>query len=134
MRNRFLSGKREEESRARSFSSAFLLYLVDVLNVETHLETLLKGLHLLLFHNNLVDEIGILSELRILLSIVTTRRDIGQSTFDARAVAETDPEGFPTISAHLSSKQSHTNSRATTLLFSTCLPCRDKRNEKYCFV
>lgn len=67
------------------------------LDVEPHLETLLKGLHLLLFHSSLVDEIGILGESRILLSIVATRRDIGQPAFVPRDWSRGCPDDFRSL-------------------------------------
>lgn len=95
------------------------------LDVEPHLETLLKGLHLLLFHSSLVDEIGILGESRILLSIVATRRDIGQPAFVPRDWSRGVPRRFPL--AYLP------NSRMQILtVLGEFTAFRDKTNERSC--
>lgn len=55
----------------------------------------------MLFHSSLFDEIGILGQSRILLSIVATRRDIGQPAFDPAGAAHRSrgfPDAFPTLS------------------------------------
>lgn len=87
----------ESQEGARSFLPFDVFLQFDVrLNVVAHLETLLKGLHLLLFHASHVDEIGILDESWILLSIAATRaRGIGQPAFVPRMVNNGWPQGFP---------------------------------------
>lgn len=84
-----------QEGGARSFLPFDVFLQFDVrLNVVAHLETLLKGLHLLLFHASHVDEIGILDESWILSSIAATRaRGIGQPAFVPRMVDNGLPQG-----------------------------------------
>lgn len=85
-KNRIPPSESQEGTRSFLLFDVFLQFDIR-LNVVAHLETLLKGLHLLLFHASHVDEIGILDESWILSSIAATRaRGIGQPAFVPRMV------------------------------------------------